>query len=89
MLKEGNYRVMKQRKQFSKKEIERRFYEVYPEGEISLNGSFWNWWYVEKKTIRPKPIRASNLYDVAENLGLASSEEISNMKKLAGYTSYQ
>lgn len=81
------YRI---KKQFSKKGIEKLFYATYSKGEICLDGSTYDWWWTpDIDNIKIKDIRANNLYDVAEKLNLVSPEEIAQMKKLAGYRSYQ
>lgn len=75
-------------RQFSKKEIEKRFKILYPDGEINLGRR--PWWYCTTSNSRCINLyHCSTLYDIAEALQLAPPEEISAMKKAAGYVSYQ
>jgi methionyl-tRNA synthetase len=71
------------KKQFTKKQIEKLFKEIYTDGEIYLGKG--EWWYCESKESRCINLRCSNLYDVAEKLNLVPQEEIKEMKRLAGY----
>jgi 23S rRNA-/tRNA-specific pseudouridylate synthase len=77
------------KKQFSKKEIEKRFFALYPNGEINLDGNMYNWYWTDDTSKRTKSIKSSNLYDLALELSLASHSEVSEMKKEAGYASYR
>jgi len=74
-------------KQFTRKGIEKLFKIQYPEGEINLDGTSWNWWYCQSEDGKCIDIKGSNLYDVAEELGLVDKKDITEMKKLAGYVS--
>jgi hypothetical protein len=75
-------------KQFSKKEIEKRFYALYPNGELFKDRN--TWCYTEDGKTRLKYLpRVNNYYDLAEALYLATKTEIAEMKRKAGYYSYQ
>ena len=76
---------MAQAKQFTKKGIEKLFKNLYPEGEINLGKSIWDWWYCTSENSKTINIKSSNLYGVAEELGLETKENIQKMKIAAGY----
>jgi hypothetical protein len=75
-------------KQFSKKEIEKRFYALYPNGELFKDKT--TWCYCENANQKVKYLyNVNNYYDLAETLHLSNPSEIAEMKKAAGYYSYQ
>lgn len=75
-------------KQFSKKEIEKRFHDMYPDGELFKDNN--TWCYCENQNSKMIHLyKVNNYYDLAESLYLASQTEITEMKKKAGYVSYQ
>jgi hypothetical protein len=76
------------KKQFTKQEIEKRFLALYPDGYINLEkGDYWVAFQANGKCYNYR--YCVNLYDIAEKLNLATNDEISAMKKAAGYYSYQ
>jgi len=79
------------KKQFTKKEIEKRFQALYSEGEIYLSKKqlYSGSWYAINYDAKSIDIKSSNLYDIALELHLATNEEIAQMKKAAGYYSYK
>lgn len=75
------------KKRFTKKEIVKLFNNLYPEGEISLDGKQSNWYYTFNINNRCKDLKG-NLYDIALDLNLTTLAEVAEMKKAAGYVDY-
>lgn len=72
------------KKQFTKKEIEKRFKALYPNGIIRFDKPA----FYSKDGNITIDIRYNDLYELALKLNLASTSEVSEMKRLAGYRNY-
>lgn len=75
-------------KMFTLNQLNQLFKQLYPDGEIckTKNKFKYDVYYNDNKV---KTFAANNLYELAEKLNLVTNDTIAQMKKSAGYVSYQ